>query len=183
MTTVGSKTQKNAFSAPKTLALTAMFAALTTVLTMFVRVSTPLGYIHAGDAMVYLGAALLPQPFGFISASLGGALADLLSGYAHFSVFTAMIKALNVLPFFIARIILIKKNKDDKIISLPLLLMLLPSALITVGGYFAANALLYDAGAAVGELLTDAVQAASGAVIFILLGAGLDRTRLKQRLR
>ena len=95
----------------KTLALTAMFAALVTVSTAFIKVPAPLGYAHAGDAIVYLAACLLPPPFGFFAAGIGGATADLLSGYAVFALPTAIIKSLNVLPFFLARIFLKKKQK------------------------------------------------------------------------
>ena len=47
----------------KTVALSAMFAALVTVTTAFIKVPTPLGYVHAGDSMVYLAASVLPGPF------------------------------------------------------------------------------------------------------------------------
>ena len=40
----------------KAIALTAMFAALVTAATAFIKIPAPLGYAHAGDAMVFLGA-------------------------------------------------------------------------------------------------------------------------------
>ena len=60
----------------KLITMTAMFAALVTVTTAFIKIPSPLGYSHAGDSMIYLGASVLPGPFGIIAASIGGALAD-----------------------------------------------------------------------------------------------------------
>ena len=42
----------------KTIALSAMFAALVMVTTAFIKVPTPLGYVHAGDSIVYLSASV-----------------------------------------------------------------------------------------------------------------------------
>lgn len=58
----------------------AMFAALTCVLTMFIKI--PImggqGYIHPGDMVIYLAASILPLPFAAAGAAIGGALADIL---------------------------------------------------------------------------------------------------------
>lgn len=175
--------KKRANSSTKTLVLTAMFTAMITVTTMFIKVSTPLGYIHAGDALVYLGAAVLPFPYGFVAASLGGALADLLSGYAHFCLPTAIIKSMMVLALVLVRLALKHRGGDDKIIKLPVLLALIPGALATVFGYFAANILLYDVGAAAAELVTDSIQAVAGAGIFVILAAPMDKTGLSGRIK
>ena len=161
----------------KTLALTAMFAALVTVSTAFIKVPAPLGYAHAGDAIVYLAACLLPPPFGFFAAGIGGATADLLSGYAVFALPTAIIKSLNVLPFFLARIFLKKKQKDDKILSL----ILIP-AFITVGGYFIVNTILFNEAYAITETPFNVMQAIVCAVLFTALGAALDSVKLKKKL-
>ena len=166
----------------QTIALTAMFAALVTVTTAFIKIPAPLGYTHAGDSMIYLAACSLPGPFGFLAAAIGGALADILSGYAHWAIPTAIIKSLNVLPFFIVRYALKNRAKKDAVITLPNLLMLIPTTLITLGGYFAANALMYDASAAFAELLPNLIQAAVGAAGFIVIGLGLDAVGFKKKL-
>lgn len=48
----------------------AMFAALTCVLTMFIKI--PImggqGYIHPGDMVIYLAASILPLPFAAAGA-------------------------------------------------------------------------------------------------------------------
>lgn len=87
----------------KLIAITAMCAALVTVTTAFIKIPSPLGYSHAGDSMIYLAASILPGPFGIIASSIGGALADLISGYPHWAIPTAIIKAVNAVPFVLCR--------------------------------------------------------------------------------
>ena len=101
----------------KLIAITAMCAALITVTTAFIKIPSPLGYSHAGDSMIYLAASILPGPFGIIASSIGGALADLISGYPHWAIPTAIIKAINAVPFVLCRMAMKKRGKDEKIIS------------------------------------------------------------------
>ncbi len=162
--------------------LTAMFAALTIVTTAFIKIPAPLGYIHIGDSMIYTAAAVLPGPFGFFSAAIGGAMADLIAGYPHWALPTAIIKSLNVLPFFLVNLALRDSDRAKRILSVPVIMALIPSTLITLGGYFVANMLMYDTAAAIAELLPNLVQALAGAVLFIILGLGLDSMKFKQKV-
>lgn len=164
------------------IAFTAMFAALVALATGFIKIPTALGYQHPGDSVVYLAACVLPFPYGTVAAGLGGALADVISGYAYWAIPTFIIKCLNTLPFVLCRAVLKKYGKDDKIINVPALLMLIPTTAVTVFGYFFANALLYDWSAAVAELATWWVQPGVGALIFAAVGAGLDAAKFKQRI-
>lgn len=163
----------------KLIVLSALFTALITVSTSFIKIPTLLGYVHAGDSMIYLGASVLPGPFGIISASLGGGLADLLAGYPHWVLPTAIIKAFNALPFVLIRYYLKSKNKDDRIINVPNLLMLIPTSFVTVFGYFIAHLIMYDWSSALAGLTTEWLQPLAGALIYIALGIGLDGIKLK----
>lgn len=162
--------------------VTAMFAALIIITTAYIKIPAPLGYIHIGDSMVYLSAAILPNPFGFFAAAIGGAMADLLAGYPHWAIPTAIIKALNVLPFFLIKLLMTDRKKLEKIIHLQNLLMLIPTTLVTLGGYFVANALMYDAGAAIAELLPNLIQALASGVLFVAVGLGLDAVRFNSKV-
>ena len=77
----------------KLIAITAMCAALVTVTTAFIKIPSMFGYSHAGDSMIYLAASILPGPYGIIASSIGGALADLISGYPQWAIPTAIIIA------------------------------------------------------------------------------------------
>ena len=166
----------------KTIALSAMFAALVTVTTAFIKIPTPLGYVHAGDSIVYLAASVLPGPFGLIASAVGGALADLVSGYPHWAIPTAIIKALNVLPFIICRTALKNNSRYGRIINLPNLLMVIPSTLVTLGGYLLANAFFHGFAAAFAAVIPNLLQVAVAAVLYIALGLSLDAVQFKQKL-
>ena len=53
------------------LVLTAIFSAMVYVLTSFVRIPTHQGYIHVGDGMIYLAAAMLPWPYAMLTGAIG----------------------------------------------------------------------------------------------------------------
>ena len=46
----------------KLVVVSAVFAALVFVLTYTLKVPTPTGYVHIGDAAIYLAACVLPTP-------------------------------------------------------------------------------------------------------------------------
>ena len=63
------------------LVFAALFAALSCVATMVIKIPTPIGgYIHVGDAVVLLAGFLLGPWWGAAAAGLGSALYDLLAG-------------------------------------------------------------------------------------------------------
>ncbi len=171
----------NKASKTKVMAMTAMFTALITVSTAFIKVPHAFGYTHPGDSMVYLSACVLPTPYGIIASALGGGLADLLAGYPQWILPTMIIKALNAVPFVLCRYFLSKK-KDNKIINIPYLVMLVPTTIITVVGYFIANYLLYGVGGAMAELAMWWIQPSIGALIFVFVGLGLDALNFKSKM-
>lgn len=79
------------------LVLASLFAALTAVLTMAVRVPSPMGgYVNLGDCAVLLAAWVLGPVYGGIAAGIGSMLADLL-GYPLYAPGTLVIKGLMAL--------------------------------------------------------------------------------------
>ena len=67
----------NAAKKTETIVMVALFSALIAVMTAFVKVPTPIGYIHIGDAFIFAGAMLL-GPYAAIPAMIGSGLADLV---------------------------------------------------------------------------------------------------------
>ena len=94
---------------------TAIFTAIILLATSVIKFSTGLGegYIHLGDSFVYLTACILPFPYCLVAGALGGALADILSGYAIWAIPTMIIKMLNVVPFALV----CRKYKSNRILS------------------------------------------------------------------
>lgn len=159
----------------KRVVLSALFAALIAAATLTLQVSVGYGYVHVGDSLIYLAAVLLPQPFAAISALAGGVLADLLCGAAVWAPFTAVIKALNTLPFLLAA-------KSDRILSVRAVTLSLVSGVITVVGYFLAEWLLYGLAAAAAGAVGSAVQAAVSTAAFAVAGLALDKFNFRNRM-
>lgn len=166
------------------IALTALFAALTATATAFIKINTGIneGYIHFGDSIIYLGACILPLPYACLAAAVGGGIADLLSGAAVWAPITAVIKALNVLPFAVMYSAKITKN-PHKIVNKATASMPVFSAFITVVGYFAAESLMYNFASALTSVPFSVIQAVGSATLFWLLGALLDKINFKNRLK
>ena len=63
------------------LTTAALFAAAIAVMTAYMfHIPIPTGgYIHLGDALIYLAACLLPAPYAAAAAAAGAGLADLLT--------------------------------------------------------------------------------------------------------
>ena len=82
------------------LVLTALFASAITVMTAYIlHIPIPTGgYIHLGDALIYLAACLLPLPYAAATAAVGAGLADLLTA-PMWVLPTLVIKAVLVLFF------------------------------------------------------------------------------------
>ena len=77
------------------LVLSALMAALCTIMTMVIQVPSPMqGYVNLGDCAVLISAWMLGPLYGGAAAGIGSALADLLSGYAHYVPGTFAIKFL-----------------------------------------------------------------------------------------
>ena len=168
-------------SKTRTMAITAMFTALITVLTAYFQIKTVnSGYIHFGDSMIYLASCILPPPFAVFASSAGGALADILSGAAVWAVPTAIIKALNTIPFLVTVKILRKKGKDGNIITKETVAMAIVSGIITIAGYWLAEGLMFGfAAATVAGFLRGLVQPAGSAVLFYGVGMALDKAKFK----
>ncbi len=162
----------------------ALFAALITVLTAYFHINTGTnsGYIHFGDSMIYIAACVLPFPYAVATASIGGALADLLSGAPVWSVATLIIKALNVIPFVLMFKISKKWNKSGRIISPASVIAAALSGIITSVGYFIAETILFNFRAAVVSFWPGLIQPAGSILLFYIAGMALDSIKFKSKL-
>ena len=95
----------------KNLTLSAMFAAVIMLMILYlfhIPVGSSGGYVHFGDAFIYLAACFLPMPYACGAAAIGAGLADVLSGSAIWAIPTMMIKPLTALWF---------TNKQEKLFN------------------------------------------------------------------
>ena len=159
---------------------TAIFTAIILLATSIIKFSTGLGegYIHLGDCFVYLSACVLPFPYCLIAGGLGGALADILSGYTIWSIPTMIIKILNALPFALV----CRKYKSNKILSKHTVLMAVVSGIITILGYFLTECILYSVASATLSLLGNTIQAVASGIIFVIIAKAGDKINLKSKI-
>lgn len=159
---------------------TAIFTAIILLSTTLIQFSTGLGegYIHFGDCFIYLSACILPFPYCLIAGALGGALADLLGGFAIWSIPTAIIKLLIALPFAL----ICKKEKSEKILNKRTTLMPIISGIITIFGYFVAECILYSVASATLSLMGNTIQAVASGILFYITATALDKINFKRRI-
>ncbi len=159
---------------------TAIFTAIIILATSVIKFSTGLGegYIHLGDSFVYLTACVLPFPYCLVASALGGALADILSGFAIWSIPTAIIKMMNVLPFAIV----CRKLKTNKILCKQIVLMTIVSGIITILDYFVAECILYSVASATLSLIGNTIQAVASGIIFVIMATALDKINFKSKI-
>ena len=154
------------------ITLTGLFAALITLFTAYILhiPAGPNGYIHLGDALIYLAAALLPAPYAMAAGAIGGGLADLLTA-PMWAPATVIIKILIVIPF---------TSKHNKLLAKRNLLAPVIAMLITITGYYFAELILYGKETAfLISVTSNSVQGLGSAVVFYILGAALDKANVK----
>ena len=154
------------------LIFSALFAALSCGATMALRFPTPIGgYIHAGDAVVLLGAFILGPVWGAFAAGLGSFLADLLSGYALYAPASFVVKALVAL---VAGAILKSEMFKNKTVLAVFAGAL--AELVMVGGYLFYDGVVLKYGlAALGDIPSNLIQAVFGVIAGAALYKALEK--------
>ena len=160
----------------KKMTFSALFAAVIFVATAYLpRIPIGgLGYVHLGDAFIYIAACFLPFPYAPVAAGIGGAFADIVTGYTFYAPFTFAVKFCLALVFTSKRQNIInKRNFIAALICVP----------ITYFGYLIPDAILSaNIATAAYYGLMNILQAVGSAVIFILLGKVFDKVNLKKKI-
>ena len=163
-------------SKTKQMVIAALMAALTCVVTMLVKVPSPLkGYLNLGDCIVLVSGWILSPGYGFLAAGLGSMLADLFSAYAIYAPATFLIKGSMAL---IAHVVF--KLLQGKIGRLPSQLIGAVLAEIKmIMGYFVFEGFLYGFVPSLVNIPANAVQGAAGIIIGIILVKIIERVNLR----
>lgn len=166
----------------KKLVFAALFAALSCVATMVLRIPTPIGgYIHAGDAVVLLAGFLLGPWWGAAAAGLGSALADLIAGYSLYVPGTFAIK------FIVALMAgcLLRSRTYRGLIKSAAVRSLTAGVIgeaVMVIGYLAYEGLLLGYGAAaIGSVPMNCIQGAFGIAAGCALYIALGKTKFFEK--
>lgn len=152
----------------KQISITAVFMALTFVITRFIQIPIPLGYFNVGNTVILLSCTLLPSPLGIIVGSFASALADLTS-YPAYTIPTLIIKALMPLVFY--QICKLKAGKFHMYIPAAAV-----STLIPLFGYTLTGCVLYGGFAAgIAQFPGLLLEYAANLVIFSILCAPVGK--------
>lgn len=166
------------------IVMTALMIAIITVSIMFIKIPIPgtQGYVHLGDAMIFLSVLILGWKYGAIAAAIGGALGDIMGGAALWAPWTLTIKALMaiIMGLFIAATM---KKKQVCIAGIPVmeLIGMILAGLVMVAGYYAAEGIM------IGNWISPMLgvpwnigQFSVGMVIAGILAAALYRTSARR---
>ncbi len=159
------------------IAKISVLGALVTVATIVFQIPTPAtkGYINLGDTFIFVGAVLLGKNSGFLVGGIGSALADILSGYAHWAPFTLVIKGLEgyiagfASPWY----------EKEKVNYAFFVSILTGAAIIMILGYFIVEVFMYGVGAALAELPGNIFQGGASIVIATIIIIALKKARIK----
>ena len=146
----------------KKLILAALFAALSCVATMSIRIPTPGtgGYIHPGDAIVILSGVILGPVWGSLAAGIGSCMSDLLGGYLMYVPITFVIKGLVA---FCSALAYEKLGKTQKSRYIGVAAGGLIDMILVAGGYFICEYFMYGVGA-FSSIPANLIQGASGLI-------------------
>ena len=156
------------------LAAAALFAAAIAVMTAYLlHIPIPTGgYIHLGDALIYLAASLLPLPWAVGAAAVGAGLADLLTA-PMWVVPTLIVKALVAALF---------TSRRPRILCPRNVIALFAAGVLSPVGYGAAACLLLGSpNAFLPQFIGTLIQAAGSGVLFVVIALALDRAGIKSR--
>lgn len=163
----------------KYLTLSAVFAAMIYVVTAFVHIPTHQGYIHVGDGLIFIAAAVLPTPYAMCASAIGAGMSDYLSGYAMWVLPTMIIKSLMASVF---------SSESDRIICKRNIFALVPAGIICVVGYYFAGVLLSVLSgsavqaafmAALADVPANIIQITASAGLYFALGTAMDKSGIK----
>ena len=159
----------------KRIVVAAVFAALTCIATMIVKIPSPMkGYLNLGDCVVLVAGWMLTPAYGFLAAGLGSALADLLSGYLVYAPATFVIKGtMALVAHFGVKLV---RSKNGAV--LPCILSGVAAEVVMVLGYLAFESFLYGFVPSLVNVPANGAQGVAG----LILGCALTKVFEKGKI-
>lgn len=165
------------------IVLTAMMMCLIMVSILFIRIPIPFtqGYVHLGDAAVFLAVLVLGWKYGALAAALGGMLGDIIGGFAAWAPWTFVIKG--IMALILGLVIMTasrKKDITDKGFILTEIFGMVLSGVFMAASYYFAEGIMY------GNWVTPMLgvpwnigQFTAGMVLSVIIANALCRTPAK----
>ncbi|WP_313528474.1 ECF transporter S component [Anaerotignum sp.] len=162
----------------KELCIQGLLVALVAVSTMVfqIPVSATQGYIHLGDSMILLISVFFGAKYGMVAGGVGSALADVLSGYAHWALFTFIIKG--IMGYVIGKVASFSE-KNDKFFTYRNMIGSVLGVIWMVFGYFIGGGILKSSFAvAAVSIPENLLQGFAGFAIFVVVGVAFHRAKI-----
>lgn len=165
------------------IVLTGLMMCLIMVSILFIRIPIPFtqGYVHLGDAAVFLAVLVLGWKYGALAAALGGMLGDIIGGFAAWAPWTFAIKGIMAL---ILGLVIMAASKKSSLSSRGFIVaeivgMILAGAFMTAAYYFAEGIMYGNWVTPVLGVPWNIGQFAAGMVLAVMIAAALCRTPAK----
>lgn len=159
------------------MTISGLFAAvitLTTAYLLHIPIGATGGYMHIGDAFIYLAASMLSPTYAIAAAAVGGGLADLLSGMPIWILPTVIIKVFVALSF---------TNKKDKILCKRNIIALFGALFITIIGYYFAEVAIYGNWIVpIYSQTGNLIQCVASSILYIFIAIALDKVEFKNKM-
>ena len=157
------------------IVIAAMFAALCCVLTMVIKIPSPLkGYVNLGDCVVLLAGWLLSPMYAFLAAGIGSALADVFAGYMTYAPATFLIKGIMAIIAYYCF-----KGFGAKIgVTASRIIGGILAEITMIAGYFVFEGFLYGFAPSVVNIPANAVQGVAGLIVGMILVKIFEKTKL-----
>lgn len=169
------------------LVTTALMMCLIMIATMFIKIPIPFtqGYVHLGDAVIFLSVFILGKKYGALAAGLGSALGDILGGFAFWAPWTLAIKFVMafIIGIFVEKREANGRNRFELKLSVTEIAGMVLACAVMVAGYYVAEGVMY--GNWVAPLMGigwNIGQFGVGMVVAHLVGAAIFKTPLKNSL-
>lgn len=162
----------------KKLTITALFTALVCIATLSIQIPVPAtnGYIHPGDALIFVAALFLGAHYGMVAGGLGSALADLISGYVFWAPWTFIIKG--IMGLIVGKI---AHYERGKLFTWKNIFAMLCGVCIMVAGYLLVSSTMQGGwAAAISSVPANIIQGVGGVALCCIVGYPLDRVDIQK---
>ena len=161
------------------LVFSAIMMCLVILATMFVRVPIPFtqGYVHLGDAMIFLSVLILGWRYAAVVAGVGSFMADILNGYAVWAPWTLGIKAVMAIIMGLFIVQALKKERSRRFLLVAEIFGMVLAGIWMSAAYYVAEGAIYGNWATpILGLPWNIGQFTVGMVVAISLAAALYKT-------
>lgn len=153
----------------------ALFTCLVFLATSFIKIAIPLGYIHAGDIVIFAACYFLKPKYAAVACGIGSMFADLMAGFAVYMPVTLVVKSIMAL---IAGSVIYKKTDLYRLFTGYAF-----AGLFMVGGYYIFEGFLYGWAPATANIPFALIQPAVGIAAAVPIVLLFIKTKTFSRFR